>query len=357
MSARNALRRCVVPQIRQGSKRGMTAYAFQHAFRGNKRVFILGSLGVAGVATCLVMESKKLLAEAVKTDWNKLREDIIEIMEDDDHDDGSFAPIFIRLAWHTSGTWCKHTKTGGSDGGTMRFKPESDHGANAGLHIARNRLEKLAEKYPEVSHADLYVFAGCIAIEEMGGPHIPFRPGRSEAKAESTPEQDKRFSPDGRLPDAALDHTHLRDLFYRMGFNDQDIVALSGAHAVGRCHSTSSGFDGPWTRAPTTFSNEYYRELLENTWTVRKWKGPKQYTDPTGDLMMLETDMALIRDPTFKSYVEIYAKDQDRFYKDFKTAFLKLTELGMKFPESKGESKGWSFWPWSKKTDSSPYVF
>lgn len=237
----------------------------------------------------------------------------------------------------------------------MRFSPEADHGANAGLHTARNRLEPLAKKYPGVSHADLYVYAGCIAIEEMGGPHIPFRPGRSEASAPSTPEKDPRFSPDGRLPDALKDQTHLRDLFYRMGFNDQEIVALSGAHAVGRCHTTSSGFDGPWSRAPTTFSNEYFRELLENKWTVKKWKGPKQYEDPTGDLMMLETDLALIRDPTFRTYVEIYAKDQDRFFKDFKEAFLKLTELGVNFPAGECPKKGGWFSFGGKK--ESEYVF
>jgi hypothetical protein len=73
-----------------------------------------------------------------------------------------------------------------------------------------------------------------------------------------------------------------------MGFNDQEIVALSGAHALGRCHTDRSGYWGPWTRAETTMSNEYYRELIENKWTPKKmhhgqkWTGPAQYEDPTG---------------------------------------------------------------------------
>lgn len=46
------------------------------------------------------------------------------------------------------------------------------------------------------------------------------------------------------------------------GFNDQEIVALAGAHAVGRCHTDRSGFDGPWTFSPVTFSNEYFKLLL-----------------------------------------------------------------------------------------------
>jgi cytochrome c peroxidase len=51
-----------------------------------------------------------------------------------------------------------------------------------------------------------------------------------------------------------------------MGFNDQEIVALSGAHALGRCHRDRSGFDGPWSHSPTTFSTEYFRLLLEEKW-------------------------------------------------------------------------------------------
>jgi hypothetical protein len=93
---------------------------------------------------------------------------------------------------------------------------------------------------------------------------------------------------------------------------------------LGRCHSDRSGFDGPWTRAPTTFSTEYYRELLENTWTVRKWKGPEQYTDPTGDLMMLPADMAMVHDSEFKKYVQLYAADEDLWFEDFANAWKKL---------------------------------
>ena len=57
------------------------------------------------------------------------------------------------------------TPSGGSEGATMRFKPESDHGGNAGLGIARKLLEPIKEKHPEVSYADLYILAGIVAIE------------------------------------------------------------------------------------------------------------------------------------------------------------------------------------------------
>ncbi len=78
-------------------------------------------------------------------------------------------------------------------------------------------------------------------MESMGGPTIPFRFGRPDhTDGEKSP-------PDGRLPDAdkgspLATAAHLRDIFYRMGFDDKGIVALSGAHALGRCHEDASGF-------------------------------------------------------------------------------------------------------------------
>ena len=79
--------------------------------------------------------------------------------------------------------------------------------------------------------------------------------------------------PEGRLPDATRNADHVRAIFYRMGFNDQEMVALIGAHAVGRCHSDRSGFDGPWTFGPTTFSNEFFRLLVEEKWVPRSYVG------------------------------------------------------------------------------------
>ena len=146
-----------------------------------------------------------------------------------------------------------------------------------------------------LSRADAYTLAGVVAVAHMGGPEVPWAAGRSDAADGST------SPPDGRLPDAdkgSLGGTvaHLRAIFYRMGFDDRDIVALSGAHALGRCHEEASGYWGPWTFAETTFSNEYFRLLLEETWTLktthngRKWKGPDQFEDSSGKLMMLPSD-------------------------------------------------------------------
>lgn len=286
-----------------------------------------------GLLTAGFMGFNMVYADSAEVDYAAVKAAVKQILDDDNWDDGSIGPVLIRLAWHASGTYDKHDGSGGSGGGaTMRFSPEADHGANAGLEHARAKLEPLKARFPGISYADLWTLAGSVAIEEMGGPpsEETWRPGRSDAAGASD------CTPDGRLPDAAQGAQHLRDIFYRQGFNDQEIVALSGAHTFGRCHTDRSGFDGPWTRAPTTFSNLYFVELVENTWTKRKWSGPEQYTDPTGDLMMLPTDMALTTDPEFNKWVKVYAKDEEQLKKDFGKAWKKLIENGVKFaPENK----------------------
>jgi len=237
--------------------------------------------------------------------------------------------------WHACGTFDKTTGKGGSDGSTMRFHPESGHGANAGLATARDLLEGIKKKHPGISYADLWSLAGVVAIESMGGPKIAWRPGRSD-KPDSS-----HCPPDGLLPDATKGPSHVRDIFGRMGFNDREIVALIGAHALGRCHVDRSGFSGPWTHSPTVFSNDFFVQLLNTKWTKKKWAGPEQFEDPSGKLMMLPADLALIQDPEFKKYVEIYANNEEVFFKDFALAFQKLEELGVKFPEQK---PWWKFW-------------
>jgi len=171
----------------------------------------------------------------------------------------------------------------------------------------------------------LLAHAGAYAIEFTGGPKIPVSTGRVDHPDNS------KCPPNGRLPDATKGAQHLRDVFYRMGFNDQEIVALSGAHTLGRCHRVRSGFDGPWTTKPLVFDNEYYINILDLEWKEVEIQetGRKQFVDvATGKLMMLPTDMALKTDPEFLVWTKAYAKDQNVFFKDFSAAFSKLLHLG-----------------------------
>jgi len=115
-----------------------------------------------------------------------------------------------------------------------------------------------------------------------------------------------------------------------MGFNDQEVVALSGAHALGRCHKDRSGFEGPWTFSPTTLTNDFYKLLFEEKWVWKKWSGPKQLEDKkTKSLMMLPTDYVLTQDKNFKKYAKAYADSEEVFFNDFSAAVSKLFELGV----------------------------
>ncbi|XP_015866914.2 L-ascorbate peroxidase 3 [Ziziphus jujuba] len=220
------------------------------------------------------------------------------------------APIMLRLAWHDAGTYDASTKTGGPNG-SIRNEEEYTHGSNSGLKKAIDFCEEVKSKHPKITYADLYQLAGVVAVEVTGGPTIDFVPGRKDSK----------ISPkEGRLPDAKLGAPHLRDIFYRMGLSDQDIVALSGGHTLGRAHPERSGFDGPWTEEPLKFDNSYFVELL---------KGESE------GLLKLPTDRALLDDPKFLHYVELYARDEDVFFKDYAESHKKLSELGFT-PRSSG---------------------
>lgn len=133
-------------------------------------------------------------------------------------------PFAVRLAWHASGTYdanqAGQIDEGGSDGATMRFEPEISDGANAGLSIMMDVLKPLRTKFPDLSIADVWTMAATQAIHLTGGPVIPYRYGRTDAPdGTSCPAH-------GRLPAATEGASHLRDIFYRMGFDDKAIGTL-----------------------------------------------------------------------------------------------------------------------------------
>lgn len=215
------------------------------------------------------------------------------------------APLMLRLAFHDAGTYDAKTRSGGPNG-SIRSELEYTHGGNAGMKIGIDMLDDIKTRHPRVTYADIYQLAGVVAVEVTGGPDILFKPGRKDSLA---------VTPDGRLPDANKGSSHLRDIFCRMGFTDQEIVALSGSHTLGRAHKERSGFEGPWTRQPLKFDNTYYVELL---------RGESE------GLLKLPTDNCLVEDPNFRPFVELYAKDEEAFLRDYATAHRKMSELGCK---------------------------
>ncbi|XP_059453576.1 probable L-ascorbate peroxidase 6, chloroplastic/mitochondrial isoform X2 [Corylus avellana] len=259
------------------------------------------------------------------------REDIKELLKT------NFChPILIRLGWHDAGTYNKNIQEwpqkGGANG-SLRFEVELKHAANAGLVNALKLLQPLKDKYSGVTYADLFQLASATAIEEAGGPKIPMKYGRVEVTGPTEcPEE-------GRLPDAGPPSPadHLRDVFYRMGLNDKEIVALSGAHTLGRSRPERSGWgkpetkytkDGPgapggqsWTVQWLKFDNSYFKDIKERR---------------DEDLLVLPTDAVLFEDASFKEYAEKYAEDQETFFKDYAEAHAKLSNLGAKFDPPEG---------------------
>jgi len=249
-------------------------------------------------------------------------------------------PMAMRIAWHSAGTFDKSDGSGGTNGGTMRFEPERSDGANNGLHIIHDMLLPIKKKYPQVSYGDLWALAGSVAVEFAGGPTIPFEMGRIDVTDAEVSKGSKNTSanggrcpvvaipPNGRLPDASQGAEHLRQVFGRMGFSDREIVALSGGHTLGRCHSVRSGFDGPWTKNILKFNNDYFKNLMFQDWKPRQWSGPIQYSNEDNSLMMLPTDIAIKTDPIFNKIALEYANNQNKFFEDFKLAYAKLMCLG-----------------------------
>ncbi|CAD6244172.1 unnamed protein product [Miscanthus lutarioriparius] len=255
-------------------------------------------------------------------------------------------PILVRLGWHDSGTYDKNIEEwpqrGGADG-SLRFDAELSHGANAGLINALKLIQPIKDKYPGITYADLFQLASATAIEEAGGPKIPMKYGRVDVTAA------EQCPPEGRLPDAGPHDPaeHLREVFYRMGLDDKEIVALSGAHTLGRARPDRSG----WGKPETKYTKDGPGEPGGQSWTVEWLKFDNSYfkdmkflsqlpseEQKEQDLLVLPTDAALFEDPSFKVYAEKYAEDQEAFFKDYAEAHAKLSDLGAKFDPPEGFS-------------------
>mmetsp|Transcript_28733 Transcript_28733/g.62947 ORF Transcript_28733/g.62947 Transcript_28733/m.62947 type:complete len:351 (-) Transcript_28733:715-1767(-) len=264
------------------------------------------------------------------------------------------APLLVRLAWHDSGNYDVNTKTGGANG-SIRFEKELGHNGNAGIPNGIALLKPIKDRYPEMTYADLFQMASAAAIDVSGGPKIDMIYGRVDSQS------DAEVPPNGRLPGAAApfhkavgddptelsDMTaaeHLRAVFYRMGLEDVDIVALSGAHTLGRAYKDRSGAcpmaktqyteNGPgtlggmsWTREWLKFDNSYFKGLVE----AEKGAGD-------AELLVLETDRALLEDPAFRPHTERFAADQEAFFAQYAVSHKKLSELGARFDPHNGIS-------------------
>ncbi|MBP1609868.1 MAG: catalase/peroxidase [Acidobacteria bacterium] len=211
-------------------------------------------------------EFKKLDLEAVKKDLYALMNDSQEWWP---ADYGHYGPLFIRMAWHSAGTYRMGDGRGGGGRGTQRFPPLSSWPDNVNLDKARRLLWPIKKKYgKQISWADLMILAGNCALESMGFKTFGFGGGREDVwepqediywGAESEWLDDKRYSGDRELenplaavqmgliyvnpegpngnPDPVASGRDVRETFARMAMNDEETVALvAGGHTFGKCH-------------------------------------------------------------------------------------------------------------------------
>ena len=211
--------------------------------------------------------------EFKKLDLEALKKDLYELMTDSQDwwpaDYGHYGGLFIRMAWHSAGTYRIGDGRGGAGSGTQRFAPLNSWPDNANLDKARRLLWSIKQKYgKKISWADLMILAGNCALESMGFKTFGFGGGREDVWEpkediywgnESEWLGDKRYSGDRELenplaavqmgliyvnpegpngkPDPVAQGRDVRETFARMAMNDEETVALvAGGHTFGKCH-------------------------------------------------------------------------------------------------------------------------
>jgi catalase-peroxidase len=222
--------------------------------------------------------------EAFKSlDYKALKKDLAALMTESQDwwpaDYGHYGPLFVRMAWHSAGTYRTGDGRGGAGNGTQRFAPLNSWPDNANLDKARRLLWPIKQKYGnQISWADLMVLAGNVAMETMGFKTFGFGGGRADVwepeediywGKEETWLGDQRYSGDRDLenplaavqmgliyvnpegpngkPDPVASARDIRETFARMAMNDEETVALiAGGHTFGKTHGAGPATDvGP----------------------------------------------------------------------------------------------------------------
>src|SRR5689334_3838871 len=262
--------------------------------------------------------------EFLSLDLGAVKKDIAAVMTDSQDwwpaDFGHYGGLFVRMAWHSAGTYRIHDGRGGAGSGQIRFAPLGSWPDNANIDKARRLLWPVKQKYGrKISWADLIVLTGNVALESMGFKTFGFAGGRKDVwepehvnwGSEATWLGDERYSGDRQLgnpfgavqmgliyvnpegpngtPDPVAAARDIRETFRRMAMNDEETVALiAGGHTFGKTHGASAPTNvGPEPEAAAMemqglgWSNKYLTGKggdaitsgLEGAWTTTptKW--------------------------------------------------------------------------------------
>ena len=223
-------------------------------------------------------ESFDYKKEFESLDYYALKKDLEALMTDSQEwwpaDFGHYGGLFIRMAWHSAGTYRTGDGRGGTREGKQRFAPQNSWPDNANLDKARRLLWPIKQKYGQkISWADLFILTGNVALESMGFETLGFAGGRVDTwepqsnvywGSEKEWLGDKRFNNERELekplaaaqmgliyvnpegpngnPDPKLAAHDIRKTFGRMGMNDEETVALiAGGHTLGKTHGQAGG--------------------------------------------------------------------------------------------------------------------
>jgi catalase-peroxidase len=285
-----------------------------------------------------------------KLDYAAVKRDLHALMTDSQPwwpaDYGHYGPFFIRMAWHSAGTYRTGDGRGGAGSGQQRFAPLNSWPDNGNLDKARRLLWPIKQKYgASLSWADLMILAGNVAIESMGGPVFGFGGGRAdvwepekdvywgtEEKWVGEEGNETRLQPDremalesplaaiqmgliyvnpegpGGVPDALQSARDIRETFARMGMNDEETVALTvGGHTFGKAHGAGDakkvgvspeGADIAqqglgWTSSHESGMGDHtITSGIEGAWTPTPIQWDMTYFD-----MLLDHEYELVRSP------------------------------------------------------------
>ena len=305
-------------------------------------------------------------AEAFKQlDYHGLKADLNALMTDSQPwwpaDYGNYGGLFIRMAWHAAGTYRTADGRGGANSGQQRFAPLNSWPDNGNLDKARRLLWPIKQKYGKnISWADLFILAGNVAIENMGGPVFGFGGGRadvfepekdiywgSEEQFVGHPDNKTRILPEeeleleqplaaiqmgliyvnpegpGGVPDAMQSARDIKETFARMAMNVEETVALTaGGHTFGKAHGAGDptlvgespeGADISlmglgWTNSfESGFGEHTTTSGIEGAWvnTPTEWSG--NYFR-----LLLDYEYELVRSPAgAKQWQPINQKEED----------------------------------------------
>lgn len=210
------------------------------------------------------------------------------------------AAQFLRCAFHDSGSYNPEDGSGGANG-TLHLPQVLSLPEHRGVAACVELLKPVKEQFPEISWADLFVYAGAFAVKILGGPDIAIALGRVDGGKLPTP---------GRLTLDTMNLAQLKSHFTKLGFNTRELVALSGSHTVGVANGKPMTED--WFR----FNNSFFKALTSGGQAAA---------------MMIPSDRAMTDDPDCMEWIRQYAADEKLFFDDFADAYKKMSLLGAHF--------------------------